>query len=345
MNSSGIDYKYICQLSTRLDKFTVKDRNHFNCRCPICGDSKSNKSKKRGHFLEKTNGYIYHCFNCGVSVSFQNFLKSYDSFLYSEYLKELLAEKYSDKTYKKPASIVKPPSAPVFIQTEQLNSLKKVIDLDDDHPIKAYIMKRKIPLKYWNKLYFCPKFKEWTNSLIPNKYPDTSMDEMRLIIPLIDESGNMIGYQGRSMKKNDPVKYITIMINKESNRIFGMDDITPNKRIYAFEGPIDSFFITNSIASCGGDIVATLNKSPIPKDSVTIVYDNEPRSPDTKKKLDKAINAGFSVCIWPEWINEKDVNDMVLAGVSVEQIKKTIDENTFHGMAAKLKLSDRSYIH
>jgi hypothetical protein len=77
---------------------------------------------------------------------------------------------------------------------------------------------------------------------------------------------------------------------------------------------------------------------------VVIVYDNEPRSKETYKKLDKAIMQGYSVCIWPENLHHKDINDMVLAGLTSDFIKYIIDQNTHKDLAAKLALQKWSKV-
>jgi hypothetical protein len=96
-------------------------------------------------------------------------------------------------------------------------------------------------------------------------------------------------------------------------------------------------FIPNSIATAGGDLVSSI--SSFPKDKLVIVYDNEPRSKETIKKLDKAILNGYNVCIWPDNLEHKDINDMFLAGLSSDFIKHIIDTNTYRDLAAKLALT------
>jgi hypothetical protein len=99
-------------------------------------------------------------------------------------------------------------------------------------------------------------------------------------------------------------------------------------------------FIPNSIATAGGDLVSALGSfHGEAKSSLVIVYDNEPRSKDTVKKLDKAILQGYRVCIWPDNVDHKDINDMVMAGLSSDFIKHIIDTNTYKDLSAKLALN------
>ena len=53
---------------------------------------------------------------------------------------------------------------------------------------------------------------------------------------------------------------------------------------------------------------------------------------------ERLIELGKTVCIWPEHIKEKDINDMIFK-MSPKQIEKTINENAVSGLEAKLKLN------
>ena len=73
-----IDVKYISLLSSRLSKFKKVKPHLYNFRCPICGDSQKNKNKARGFLYRVKTNTNYKCHNCGVSMSFSNFLKEID---------------------------------------------------------------------------------------------------------------------------------------------------------------------------------------------------------------------------------------------------------------------------
>jgi hypothetical protein len=120
-------------------------------------------------------------------------------------------------------------------------------------------------------------------------------------------------------------------------KIYGLDQVESYRKFYVFEGPIDSMFVDNSIATAGGDLVSTVKD--LPKKNMVVVYDNEPRSAETKKKLDKAIINGYNVCIWPSNLVHKDVNDMILAGLSADFVRYIIDTNTHSDLKAKLALN------
>ena len=166
-----------------------------------------------------------------------------------------------------------------------------------------------------------------------NKEP-LKNNETRPLIPFIDNNDNIHALQRRSLKKNSKTKYITIVLDESIPKIYGLDNANFNKTLYVFEGPIDSMFIPNSIATAGGDLISSIKG--YDKENMVIVYDNEPRSIETKRKIDKAIDFGYNVCIWPDYIQQKDINDMALSNRKVNDIVK---KNIYEGLEAKLKFT------
>jgi transcription elongation factor Elf1 len=332
--------KYIGVVSVRLDKFKRKSSGLYNFRCPICGDSESNKNKARAYIYEKQGKMLFHCHNCGSTASVANFIKMVDQHAYNEMQMEKLQnnktaeqidfEQFVDKMKK-----------PVFMKSGPLKGLKKVSQLNSDHPIKLFVSKRKIPNPYHAKLFSCSNYMHFVNSILPNKFSADALvhDETRLLIPFLDANKNLHAFQGRSLRSNSAVKYITIVLNETVPKIYGLDTVDFNKTVYVMEGPIDSMFVPNSIATAGGDLVSGLASLRASKASMVVVYDNEPRSKETIKKLDKAILNGYNVCIWPENLEHKDINDMILAGMSSDFISYIIKQNTFGDLAAKLALN------
>jgi hypothetical protein len=198
-----------------------------------------------------------------------------------------------------------------------------------------YVMSRKIPADRWKDLYYVPKFKEFVNNL-KYTFPDTTYDAPRLIIPFFDEDGKCIALQGRAFGKEMP-KYITIKLDEKKEKIYGLDRMDHNERIYVTEGPIDSMFIPNAIAVAGAGFDTKFIDAI--KDNATLIMDNEPRSKEITKFIEKLIDNNYTVCLWPDTIQEKDINEMVLTGKSISSIMDTINTNTFQGMEAKLKFT------
>ena len=338
-----IEHKYVGLLSNRLRNFKRKSPRLYNFSCPLCGDSSSVQNKARGYIYEKSGKSLYHCHNCSVTSSVSNFIKAVDQGLYNEMQMERLKSAGKNPEQEEFDKFVEKMKKPAFMQSGPLKGLKKVSQLSPDHRTKKFVDARRIPTPYHAKLFNCPNFKQFTNNLIPDKFDSESLlrDECRLLIPFLDANKNVHAFQGRALG-NSAVKYITIILNDSVPKVYGLDAVDFTRKTYVFEGPIDSMFVPNSIATAGGDLVSAIGS--FPKTNLVIVYDNEPRSKETVKKLDKAILNGYNVCIWPDNLEHKDVNDMVLAGLSSDFIKHIIDTHTYRDLAAKLALTKWSKV-
>lgn len=332
-----LEHKYIGLLSGRLRNYKRKSSNLFNFSCPLCGDSHKIKSKARGYIYDKEGKGVFHCHNCGATHSIPVFLKLVASDLHQSFLLEKLADRKPTKEEQEYEAFVAKMKKPVFMKEGPLKGLKKVSQLSPDSPIKEFVVNRKIPNEYHAKLFACPNFKNYVNNLVPNKFDKDSLtrDETRLLIPFLDKDKKVHAFQGRTLKSS-AVKYITIVLDESVPKVYGLDIVDFRKMVPVVEGPIDSMFIPNAIATAGGDLVSAVGS--FDKTNLVIVYDNEPRSKETVKKLDKAILMGYSVVIWPENLEHKDINDMVLAGLSPEFIYHIIKTNTYKDLAAKLAL-------
>ena len=75
-----------------------------------------------------------------------------------------------------------------------------------------------------------------------------------------------------------------------------------------------------------------------------VVFDNERRNSELIKKMSQVIDDGFEICFWPKHIGQKDINDMILNGLSANVVEQTINENKFSGLSAKMALSDWSKV-
>ena len=316
-----VDSKFIGLISSRLQKFKRVKSDLYNFRCPLCGDSQKHKNKARGYFYQVKTNTNYKCHNCGASLSLNNFIKQIDPTLHKQYTLEKFKTGHTGKNF-----VVEEPKfefkKPVF---------KKQIDLPraSEVPVaKEYLEKRKLdPTKF----YFAKKFKEWANSQ-KHTFDNITKDESRIIIPMYDTDCNLIGFQGRALGPNF-VKYITIMLQDNAPKIYGLDKINTDETVYVVEGPFDSTFVENSVALCGSDgDLAHLKGS-----DIVLVYDNEPRNKEILQRIERCIDKGEQVVIWPNNIYQKDINDMVLGG---HKIMNMLRSNTYSGLAAKVKFNN-----
>ena len=314
-----VDVKYINLISSRFQKFKKVKNNLYNFRCPICGDSQRNKNKARGYLYQVKNNTNFKCHNCGVNVSFNNFLKQIDSVIHKQYTFEKFKDGKTGRNF-----IVEEPDF-----NFEVPKFKAKLDLpkaSENPDAKSYLENRKLNP---DKFYYADKFKSWTNSQ-KETFDDVSKDEPRIIIPLFYQN-TLVGFQGRALGPSK-IKYITVMLNDDAPKIYGLDEIEKSKTVYITEGPFDSTFIHNSIALCGAD--GDVDKWGI-GDCVWI-YDNEPRNREILSRISRVIEMGQKVVIWPSTINEKDINDMVLSGLNVQSV---IESNTYSGLEAKLKFT------
>jgi hypothetical protein len=223
---------------------------------------------------------------------------------------------------------VVPSSKPNFKKKDF--DLPRISELNISHPAKIYLQNRKIPDKLMREFYFCERFKQWTNTLKP-MFESEENDESRIIIPLKDKDG-IFGFQGRALNPKSKLRYITVMLNDDKPKIYGLDKVNASESVYIVEGPFDSTFIKNAVAMCGSDVdIRTLGW----RDYI-YVFDNEPRNKQICDRISKTIDNGDKVVIWNSKIQEKDLNDMVLAGLDVQDV---VSSSAYHGLNAKVKFN------
>lgn len=219
---------------------------------------------------------------------------------------------------------------------DPLAGLLRVSDLPDDHASVRLVRSRRLP--DLSTLYHSDDFLGWANRLSPGKYGADPPREPRLVIPFHRE-GRLIGFQGRSYDGSSRSKYLTVCLDKTVPFLYGWDGVDTSQEVVAVEGPIDSMFLDNSVATAGGSITRELEGTGVPRDRFVVAYDNEPRSPQTIKKMYKAVEMGYKVLVWPERVLEKDFNDLVLAGWTRSSVMTMVRERTFGDLDAVLELN------
>jgi hypothetical protein len=314
-----VDSKFIGLISPRLQKFKKIKANLYNFRCPICGDSQKNKSKTRGYLYGVKADVNFRCHNCGASMTLSSFLKEMDPVIHKQYVFERFKGSKTGRgtVVEEPKFEFKPPQFAPKVDLPKASEVPAA---------REYLEKRSLDSK---KFYYTKAFKKWVNTF-GQRFDDVRYDEPRIIIPLIYKN-QLIGFQGRSLGPNS-VKYITIMLDDDSPKIYGLDDINDKFPVFVTEGPFDSTFVSNSIAMCGsdGDVRRWGVNDPV------WVYDNEPRNREIVKRISDTISRGEKVVIWPSNIVEKDINDMVLGGHNVMEV---LQSNTYSNLEANLKFN------
>ena len=334
-----LERKYLSQVVSLLDMAKWKNENTLNHRCPYCGDSAKNTYTARGYHFQVGQNFVYKCHNCGKSTSSVNFLKDHFPMIHKEYIKEWLKENGKAPRQKKM------PSANEFKFTprEEVLNMKR-IDLtavcfraNEKGVARDFLESRKIPESKIQDLWFVPQAQSL--GLLSNKYKDRVLgDDPRVVIPFFDESGELVGISGRAIN-DSPLRYLTMRFLDDVPLIYNIDKVDKSKTIYVTEGPIDSLFLPNAI-SVGGSDFKKIDDSI--KENAILIYDNEPRNTEILKKINEVIDLGWSVCIWDDRrvSDIKDINDMVLNGLSQDEIVDIITSNTYSGLSAKVKLKE-----
>ena len=264
----------------------------------------------------------------GQSVG--NLIKDIDPSLHKRYVMERYkAGETGQRKTKTPEFKFEPPQ---FKPKKTIIHLPSIGTLPKEHYARVYYEGRQIPNQFMDKIFFAEDFKQWAQSVCQVDYSSLTQGEPRLLIPFFDEQNKLIGAQGRALQ-NSKVRYVTVKVHENSQKIFGLERWKSDDHTYLVEGPIDSLFLPNCLAMAGADVrdMNLLNKQ-----KTTIIFDNEPRNRQIVKKMFHALSNGWRVAILN--IVPKDVNEMVLAGMSNAKILEIINRNTYSGQMGKWEL-------
>jgi hypothetical protein len=317
-----VDKKYVALVGRKLERFKQKQEYVWNCRCPVCKDSKKSKIKARGYFYRKKGNLFFSCHNCHSFMSIGTFIKNLDPHLYQQYQLDVYAEQ--------PHANVKRPDFSEFLKMAPRQPdpiiIPKIAVLPPDHFARQYVAARKIPTWVWNELYYADDFKAFCDATFPkDRVADKGLYH--------DEKLRLLGVQGRTLA-NSEIRYITIKAEEDTEKVYGLHHVDFTKPIYVFEGPIDSMFVSNSLATMDSSLYRLVDQ--LGRHDYVFCYDNQPRNRHVCKDIAKTIELGYKVCLLPESIEAKDINDMVLAGLDP---KALIDAHTYQGLQANLEFT------
>lgn len=339
-----IEDKYLNLISARLPLFKKTRDGVYNCRCPICGDSRKSKTRARGYFYERKNSLYYDCKNCGArgKRTFNKFLEWFDSELYKEFKVEMFKEqtahrkrrtsnKLANKRYRAPQQDP---------NSHLLDGFLRLSDADKKHSSVRYVEGRGIPEEFWKDLYWVPTIRDVVEKIDKYDAEKFKYDSTpRILIPFYNENGVLTHIQGRAIGESE-LRYITLDVLDNVPKIYGRDRVNKDSTEYILEGPFDSMFLDNASAMAGSDIDLSL----FDKDKTVFVFDNEPRNADIIKRMKNVVEQGYSICVWGTEIKEKDINKMVEKGYDVDFIQDYIDAHTYKGLKAKLQITTYSKV-
>ena len=319
------DSKFLGLLSPKLDRFKQVRDHLWNFRCPLCGDSRRNKSKARGYVYRKKSDLFYKCHNCGSGLSIGNLIKEIDPTLHKHYIMERYKAGETGKRKSKEPEFKF--ESPKFKPKKTSIHLPSIGSLPKEHYARVYYEAREIPNHFMDKIFYAEDFKKWAQSVCQVDYSTLMSGEPRLVIPFFDRDNKLIGAQGRALRESK-IRYVTIKVHEDAPKVFGLERWNSDQHTYLVEGPIDSLFLPNCLAVAGADMsdLGILNK-----DKTTLIFDNEPRNFQIVRSMIKSLQDGWKVVIWPNSIACKDINDMVLTSIKDTRLVEIINRNTYSG--------------
>jgi len=330
------DSKFLRLISSRLRNFKQKKDYLWNFSCPLCGDSKKNLSKARGYVFAKGANLFYSCHNCGVGTNLANLIKNVDGSLLKEYVLERFKERkeLTNNVTRRAIDIV-PPRFDKVDKQKVFEHAEWCDKLPEGHFCLNYIRARQIPEKFYSKLLFTSKYKQFVDALIPD-HGKKLVDDARLIIPFYNKDNVLIGIAGRALETNDyKLRYLKIKVTDTLDRlVYGIDAIDTSLPVKIVEGEIDSMFLSNCIASGDSSLALTANNV---DGNTVLIFDNEPRNKEIVSLMNSAIKSNNNIVIWPNTITSKDINEMIQSGMTSTEVEYIISKNTFTGLEAQTK--------
>lgn len=333
-----VDLEWMHKLSFRFDRFKVASATShvYNCRCPVCGDSQKSNKLARFYFYNKKGQLNVFCHNCNYSHSFWTFMKDVCPNEFDEYKRDQMRSKL--ETFKSPSKALNiglnkttvgqnKPSQKASGKT--LKGIRPITSLPFDHPAIAYLESRGFTYREMNRLLFANNFKKTAESISCEELSENFPKDQRIVIPFYDTEGNIEMIQGRALD-NSSLRYISIKTDPAVDKIYGKYEVDRNETVYCVEGPFDSLFVDNCLATCDSNLTRA--------DADVYIFDNQPRSKEIVKLMSDAIAQNKQIVIWPTSPNGKqDINDMIKLGVTREELMDVIRSRTFSGLKAKLE--------
>tara|TARA_R110001606_G_scaffold14319_2_gene60679 strand:+ start:19224 stop:20249 length:1026 start_codon:yes stop_codon:yes gene_type:complete len=290
-----------CEFASNQVEGAVNTGSVIKMKCNVCGDGDS--GKKRGHLIyDKSRNIIYYkCFNYGDCDAAEKawgasrWLKSYFPVFYKQYVTELLqthgkSKKQKEKPIEK-AKVKLTEEEKLLLAEEQSNAkdFKPILKAGSSLSAKAIgvCMDRQLPGNIWKKFFVC----------------NEGLYKGRMIIPFYDNTGGIYYYQARDLVGRIP-KYLNRKLGRD-DAIYNWFSIDNTKPVMVTEGPIDSMFLENAVATMG---LSFTNKVQAKLDSINSYYllDNDLAG---YKKSIELIKERKYVFLWKKFLKEKRIPD------------------------------------
>ena len=316
-----------------------KYNKSYNGCCPICKEGNSWGKKKRFYYIPDKE--LAYCHNCGYSKKALTFITEVTNKSLHEIINEVKEFDIEILPIEEPKEVKKVIDKSLPEDCINLSDISQIEYYKDNAVVKTalqLIKDRKLDKGINKPKTFYLSLKDVVH-------------KNRLILPFYDENDDIIFYQSRGLTKKDLFerpKYLSKVGAERS--LYGMQNINSNlDNVFIFEGPIDSYFVENGLATCGitersDKMFTSLQKEQINKLNLyekIYVLDNQYCD---KAALSKSIilaDNNEKVFIWPKELKRfKDFNDICVAGNKDKIKPEFILKNTHSGLKAKLLLTE-----
>ena len=266
-------------------------------------------------------------------------MKEHYSSQFEEYKRETLFDTFQQQAQSQRAPLetrlpnvtlveAPPPCAGIALaQFEKMST--NVMDLPVTHPARKFLQGRAFSDHEMSRLFFTEDFKSVASALNAEAGLNLMVNEPRILIPFVNTDGVVEMLQGRALV-DSKMKYISIKAHDEVDKLYGLYELDPTETSYCVEGPFDSLFVDNCIATCDANLIRS--KADV------LIFDNQCRNREVCRYMEQAIEEGHSLVVWPFSPAKKvDINDMIKEGVTRQQLMTVIEKSTYKGLTAKMK--------
>ena len=316
-----------------------KYNKSYNGCCPICKEGNSWGKKKRFYYIPEKE--LAYCHNCGYSKKALTFITEVTNKSLHEIINEVKEFDIEILPIEEPKEVKKVIDKSLPEDCINLSDISQIEYYKDNTVVKTAL--QLIKDRKLNKGINKPKTFYISLKDVVHKN--------RLILPFYDENDDIIFYQSRGLTKKDLFerpKYLSKVGAERS--LYGMQNINSNlDNVFIFEGPIDSYFVENGLATCGitersDKMFTSLQKEQINKLNLyekIYVLDNQYCDKAALNKSIILVDNNEKVFIWPKELKRfKDFNDICVAGNKDKIRPEFILKNTHSGLKAKLLLTE-----
>lgn len=336
---SHVNKKYF-KLAVGFDRLGRETDVDIAARCPVCGDSKTHKNKKRLHLYSKNGLELVHCFNgdCAAhNKTMYSFLRDFFPALLAQYKRENFG-----------TTLEKIANGDVFeqLKTQRTQSTDdsepKVEDKPEVlvHDLSSYmtpVESHQPALDYLSRrgyTYNEANYGKWYYGHQDLKIGETLYRITGAVVIPLYYNGQMYGFYSRNIENKT---FYTYMHDANIGyKIAFWFNIDKDKPVYIYEGIFDAIAggLKNSIALMGGKIpderLAEL-KEPV------FVLDNDRTGLVNSLSYAKR---GYAVYIQPDKYPEKDMNDLKLRNPDLN-LQELITKNIFRGISAEVRIKGK----